>query len=112
MGRAPLDMAAPEIADRLGLPVGLIDGWIARRLLPSSKGADGVRRVTRRNVALIENARATDDHGDEWTQEDVEVVLERLGPVLRDPTSLRPSLLKRILGPILDALPWDGFGRH
>jgi hypothetical protein len=112
MGRAPLDLAAPEIADRLDLPVEVIDGWIDRRLLPSNRSADGVRRVTRRNVALVENARATDDRGNEWTPADFEVVLERLGPVLRDPTSLRPSLLGRLFETLLEALPWIMPGRR
>ncbi len=97
MGRPPLDIAAPEIAARLDLPVDVIEGWIDRRLLPSNKGADGVRRVTRRNVAIVENACASDDDGDAWTVADFEVVLQRLGPVLRDPKSLTPSVLDRIL---------------
>lgn len=100
MGRAALDLAAPEIAARLDLPLEVIEDWIDRRLLPSNKGADGVRRVTRRNVAIVENACASDDDGDAWTVADFEVVLQRLGPVLRDPTSLRPSALERIGGGI------------
>ena len=100
MGRAPLDVSAPDIAARLDVSVEAVEGWIARRLLPSNRGADGVRRVTRRNVALIENACASDPDGDDWTEADFEVALERLGPVLRDPKSLRPSVLERIGGGI------------
>lgn len=101
MGREPLDLAAPEIADMLGVPPEVIEDWMARQLLPSEVGEDGVRRATRRTVVILRESRGLDAERS-WSEAEWEALLERLGPVLRDQTSLRPSLLGRIL----DQLPW------
>jgi hypothetical protein len=104
MGRAPLDLSAPEVAARLGVPVDVVDDWMERRLLPGGRGADGVRRVTRRSVTILKEARAI-DRDRPWSPADWEALLERLAPVLRDTTSLRPSILGRLIDELSGILP-------
>ncbi|MFN8520513.1 MAG: hypothetical protein U0667_14240 [Chloroflexota bacterium] len=102
MGRTPPGLAAPEVADLLGVPRAIVEDWFERGLLPSRTGDDRVRRTSRRNITVLQESSALDS-GKRWTEADWEALLDRLGPVLRDPTSLRPSLLGRIL----DYLPWS-----
>jgi hypothetical protein len=95
MGRKPLDLAAPEVADLLGVPRATVEDWIERRLLPTNKGDDGVRRTARRTINIIQESRGLDG-GRALSDAEWEALLDRLGPVLRDPTSLRPSLSDRL----------------
>jgi hypothetical protein len=103
MGRQPLDLAAPEIADRLGVPPEVVEDWIERRLLPTNKGVDGVRRATRRNVVMLQESRGV-DAARAWNEDDWEALLDRLGPVFRDPTSMRPSILGRLVDAITNVI--------